>query len=122
VRAGAPENPDDVALDAISIDSYLISSRSSTILIKVKGESMIGKGICDGDIVVVDKQVDARKGDLVVASVDGEFTLKELDYERGRPVLRAWNSEYRDIRPRQELKLVGVVIGQFRKYGRGEPK
>lgn len=77
---------------------------------------MIGAGILDGDAVVVEKQTSAKDGDLVIAIIDNEFTLKRLASELGRPVLRPENKAYPVIRPRRELEIFGVVVGLFRRY------
>jgi len=77
---------------------------------------MIDAGILDGDTVVVEKRDGANVGDIVVAIVDNEFTLKRLDREKGRFVLRPANKAYSVIRPGKDLEIFGVVIGLFRKY------
>ena len=77
---------------------------------------MRNAGILDGDIAVVEHGLAARKGDFVVAMVDNEFTLKELGYEQGKPVLRPHNPAYRTIRPKEDLEIFGVVVAQFRRY------
>lgn len=76
---------------------------------------MIDAGIRDGDIVVVERRSNARDGQLVVASIEGEFTLKRLVHERGRPVLRAENPAFAALRPR-DLQIFGVVVGLIRSY------
>lgn len=116
VRAGSPTIPGDVLLDSLSIDEHLIRSPSRTVLVRVKGDSMIDAGILHGDVVVVEKRTSARDGDLVIAIVDNEFTLKRLANERGRPILRPENKAYPVIRPRAELEIFGVVVGLFRRY------
>jgi len=82
----------------------------------VKGDSMIEAGIQPGDIAVVEKRHDARAGDLVVAIVDGEFTLKTLAREKGDYVLQPANPAYPVIRPKGSLEIFGVVVGVVRKY------
>lgn len=77
---------------------------------------MIDAGILDGDTVVVEKRAAASVGDIVVAIVDNEFTLKRLRREKGRPVLRPANKAYAVIRPKENLEIFGVVTGLFRKY------
>ena len=77
---------------------------------------MIEAGIHSDDIVVVEKRISANVGDIVVAIVDNEFTLKRLDRERGRVWLKPENKSYPAIRPKGELEIFGVVVGQFRKY------
>ncbi len=115
VRAGAPAATLDVPSDAVRIDSRLIRNPSKTVLVKVKGDSMIDAGILDGDTVVVEKRAAAEIGDIVVAIVDNEFTLKRLAREKGRVVLRPENKAYPVIRP-ADLEIFGVVVGQFRSY------
>ena len=116
VRAGAPSPAGDSHYDTLTIDDYLISRPSSTVLITVKGDSMIDAGIMPGDTVVVDKRAAANVGDMVVAIVDNEFTLKTLGREKGKFVLIPANPAYPVIRPQGDLEIFGVVVGQFRKY------
>ena len=115
VRAGLPEHVDDTEADALTIDDYLIEHPSQTVLVRVKGDSMIDAGILDGDLVVVEKQPSAKKGDIVVAIVDGQFTLKRLDVDRGQFILRAENKGYAPIRPEGTLEVFGVMVGLVRK-------
>jgi repressor LexA len=82
----------------------------------VKGDSMEGAGIHGGDVVVVEKRSNAVAGDIVVAIVENEFTLKRLAHERGRPVLKPENKAYPVIRPRGGREIFGVVVGMFRVY------
>jgi len=115
VRAGLPEVADDSEADALTIDDYLIERPSDTVLIRVKGDSMIDAGILEGDLVVVEKRHDARKGEIVVAIVDNQFTLKRLDVDRGEFILRAENKGYAPIRPEGALEIFGVMVGLVRK-------
>ncbi len=115
VRAGLPEAADDADAEALTIDDYLIERPSDTVLIRVKGDSMVEAGILDGDLVVVEKRHDARRGEIVVAIVDNQFTLKRLDVERGEFVLRAENKAYAPIRPQGALEIFGVMVGLVRK-------
>ena len=116
VRAGVPDPAVDVIPGSLEIDAHLVPSPAKTLLVKVKGDSMIDAGILDGDTVVVEKRASANVGDIVVAIVDNEFTLKRLDREKGRFVLRPANKAYSVIRPRKDLEIFGVVTGLFRKY------
>jgi len=117
VQAGQPTlAPDIIAPDTITIDERLIPNPSKTVLIKVKGDSMIDAGIHEGDLVVVEKRVSANVGDIIVAIIDNEFTLKRLHKERGRVVLKPENKAYPVIRPKGDLEIFGVVVGQFRTY------
>jgi len=116
VQAGHPTSAPDTVPDALSIDEHLISNPSKTVLIKVKGDSMIDAGIHAGDTVVVEKRSSANVGDIVVAFMENKFTLKKYDRERGRVVLRPENKAYPAIRPKGEAEIFGVVVGLFRKY------
>ena len=115
VRAGLPEAVEDADAEALTIDDYLIERPSSTVLIRVKGDSMMDAGIFDGDLVVVEKRPSAHKGDIVVAIVDNQFTLKRLDVENGKFILRAENKAYAPIRPEGALEIFGVMVGLVRK-------
>ena len=97
------------------IDDYLIERPSSTVLVRVKGDSMQDAGILDGDLVVVEKRAAAQKGEIVVAIVDNQFTLKRLDVEAGQFVLKPENKAYPTIRPEGALEIFGVMIGLVRK-------
>ena len=116
VRAGMPSPAADTAAETLTIDEHLVANPSRTLLIKVKGDSMIDAGILDGDTVVVEKRTSADIGDIVVAILDNEFTLKRLAREKGRIVLRPENKAYPVIRPKDDLEIFGVVVGQFRSY------
>jgi SOS regulatory protein LexA len=115
VRAGLPDAVEDGEADAVTIDDYLIERPSSTVLVRVKGDSMEDAGILDGDLVVVEKRAAAQKGEIVVAIVDNQFTLKRLDLESGRFVLKPENKAYPIIRPEGALEIFGVMIGLVRK-------
>lgn len=116
VQAGLPTPAADTGANHLTIDEYLVQNPSKTVLIRVKGDSMLNAGIHSDDIVVVEKRKSANVGDIIVAIVDNEFTLKRLDKEKGRFVLRPENKAYPVIRPKGELEIFGVVVGQFRSY------
>lgn len=116
VRAGFPSPAGDMRHDTLTIDEHLVSHPSRTVLVTVKGDSMTGAGILPGDTVVVEKRAAANVGDLVIAIVDNEFTLKTLGREKGKFVLIPANPAYPVIRPRDDLEVFGVIVGQFRKY------
>jgi repressor LexA len=115
VHAGLPSAVDDAQGDALTIDDYLIERPSQTVLVRVKGDSMQDAGILDGDLVVVEKTPSAKRGDIVIAIVDGQFTLKRLDLERGQFVLKPENKAYPIIRPEGALEVFGVMVGLVRK-------
>jgi repressor LexA len=116
VQAGMPVSVTATQGEYFIIDEMLIDTPSETTLIPVKGDSMIEAGIHDGDVAVVEKRNLANVGDIVVAIVDNEFTLKTLDKERGKYILRPANPAYPVIRPQGTLEIFGVLIGLIRKY------
>jgi SOS regulatory protein LexA len=116
VRAGLPSPANDDQHDTLGIDRHLVRRPSQTVLLTVKGDSMIDAGIHDGDVVIVEKNATAGVGDMVVAIVDNEFTLKHLDREKNTWILRPANIAYAVIRPQGQLELFGVVVGMYRKY------
>ena len=114
VRAGLPSPAADAGPETLTIDEHLIPHPSRTVLITVKGDSMIDAGILGGDIVVVEKRISANVGDIVVAIIDNEFTLKRLDKEKGRIVLRPENKAYPVIRDRKSTRLNSSHIQKSR--------
>jgi len=116
VQAGMPVAVTATQGEYFVIDEMLIDTPSETTLIPVKGDSMIEAGIHDGDVAVVEKRNLANVGDIVVAIVDDEFTLKTLDRERGKYILRPANPAYPIIRPQGTLEIFGVLTGLIRKY------
>ncbi len=116
VQAGMPVSVTATQGEYFIIDEMLVDTPSETTLIPVRGDSMIDAGIHDGDIAVVEKRNLANVGDIVVAIVDNEFTLKTLDKERGHFILRPANQAYPVIRPQGTLEIFGVLIGLIRKY------
>jgi SOS-response transcriptional repressor LexA len=115
VQAGLPNPALDDGYDLITIDDYLVRSPSKTTLVRVRGDSMIDAGIFEGDLIVVEQQPNANIGDIVVAIVDNEFTVKYLDRERGQFVLKPANMAYPVIRPKGQLEIFGVMAGLVRK-------
>ena len=118
VQAGMPVSVTATQGEYFVIDEMLIDTPSETTLIPIKGDSMIEAGIHDGDVAVVEKRNLANVGDIVVAIVDNEFTLKTLDRERGKYILRPANQAYPVIRPQGTLEIFGVLVGLIRKYRR----
>lgn len=116
VQAGTPVAVTATHGDYRVIDEMLIDTPSLTTLIPVKGDSMIEAGIHDGDVAVVEKRHLANVGDIVVAIVDNEFTLKTLGKENGAYILLPANQAYPVIRPQGTLEIFGVLIGLIRKY------
>lgn len=111
VPAGFPSPADDYVEDRLDLNQLLIQNKSATFFLRVKGDSMIGAGINDGDIIVVDRSIAPTERAVVVAVVDGELTVKRLAYCNGVAELHAENPKYQPIRFRegQELTIWGVV-------------
>lgn len=116
VQAGMPVSVAASRGEHFVIDEMLIEKPSLTTMIMVKGDSMIDAGILEGDIAVVEKRNLANVGDIVVAIVDNDFTLKTLDREGGNFILRPANPAYPIIRPHDTLEIFGVLVGLIRKY------
>jgi repressor LexA len=116
VEAGFPSPAEEELADTISLDDLLIKNREATFLLKVSGDSMSGAGILPGDMVIVDKGQTPKSGDIVIAEVDGAWTMKYLR-KRGESVtLLPANPKYQPIRPKDELKIAGVVTAVVRQY------
>jgi SOS regulatory protein LexA len=116
VQAGFPSPEEEVLQDLLSMDEYLITKPESSFLLEVSGDSMIGEGILSGDLVVVEKGREPKNGDVVIAEVDGEWTMKYFKRQGKQVVLEAANPKYPVIRPKTELRLGGVVTAVIRKY------
>jgi repressor LexA len=116
VQAGFPSPEEEVLADKLSMDEYLITRPEASFLLQVSGDSMTGAGIMEGDLVIIEKGRHPRTGDIVIAEVDGDWTMKYFEKRDGQVVLVAANPKYPDIRPRTDLRLGGVVTAVIRKY------
>lgn len=116
VEAGFPSAAEEALTDTLSLDELLIQNREATFLLKVSGDSMSGAGILPGDMVLVDKGQAPKSGDIVIAEVDGEWTMKYLRKRGDTVALIPANPNYKPIRPKRELKIAGVVTAVVRKY------
>ncbi len=104
-----------VSLDTRSAN---VSRSRGTFALRVRGDSMIGAHILDGDIVILEESKEVHNGDIVAALIDGETTLKRYVTERGRPYLKAENPDYPNLIPARELKIQGVMVSLVRKQAR----
>lgn len=116
VEAGIPTVADQEKLDTLNIDNYLIKDRASTYLLEVKGDSMIEEGIKEGDLVIVERKSDPKDGDIVIAEVDGGWTMKYFRKKGNSIYLQPANKDYKNIYPEQNLNISAVVKGVIRKY------
>src|SRR5438105_3463753 len=99
----------------VTIDSIGFNPTRNTFALRVSGESMIGKHICDGDIVVLEHGPDPRPGQIVAALIDRKSTLKTFVLKNGKPFLKAENPKYPDLIPSEELMIQGVFRALIRK-------
>ena len=114
VEAGFPSPAEEELVDTLSLDDLLIQNREGTFMLKVSGDSMSGAGILPGDMVLVDKGRAPRSGDIVIAEVDGEWTMKYLRKRGENVTLIPANPKYQPIHPKSELKIAGVVTAVVR--------
>ena len=118
VRAGFPSPAEDFAVTRLDLTQLLITHPQATFLLRVAGASMREAGIDDGDTLVVDRAIKPRHGHIVVAVVDGEFTVKKLHQQAGRVRLKAANPTFPDIEPKdgQTVEVWGVVSSCIKRF------
>lgn len=116
VKAGFPSPADEELVDTVSLDEFLINRPEATFMLKVSGESMIDAGIQPGDIVLLERGKNVREGDIIVACVDGEWTMKYYSKKNGQVSLVPANKKFSPISPRESLEIEGVVVSVIRKY------
>lgn len=116
VQAGWPSPAEEELVDTLSLDDYLIRHPDQTFLIKVSGDSMIDEGIKPGDLVLVERGRQPKHRDIVIAEVDGEWTMKYYEKTAREVLLVAANKKYPPIRPKSELRVGGVIVAVIRKY------
>ncbi len=116
VSAGFPSPADDYIEQGLNLDELLIKHPSATYLVRASGNSMIGAGIFDGDILIIDRALTATTGDIVIASIEGEFTCKYLNIEKQE--LRPANPRFPVIKLHNDIDLLieGVVISSIRMH------
>ncbi len=116
IQAGFPSPSEEELLDTISLDEYLVKRPEATYLLTVSGDSMIEAGICPGDLVLVEKGGVPKTHDIVIAQVDGEWTMKYFGKDSEGVYLDPANPVYRRIRPRSSLVIGGIIRAVIRKY------
>jgi DNA polymerase V len=111
IPAGFPSPATDYAEEPLDLSRYLIRHPVATFFVRVQGDSMQGAGIYDGDLLVVDRSKKAKSGQVVIAVIDGEFTVKRFYQQGGQTWLQAENPQYAPIIlcEGQELEIWGVV-------------
>ena len=116
VPAGAPISTEADVHEHITIDRFLIRDPNNTVLIRVKGDSMVEAGIHEGDLAVVKRTTQVSPGEIIVAIVDDDFTLKTLARDKTGYHLLPANKNYSPIRPKGKLEIYGVMVGLVRRY------
>ncbi|MDC6367667.1 MULTISPECIES: LexA family protein [Flavobacteriaceae] len=111
VSAGFPSPADDFKQKRISLDRTLIQNKEATFYARVSGQSMIGAGLDDGDLLVIDRSLEAEHGKIAVCFLDGEFTVKRLHLEKGKITLMPENEKYKPIQVPKDSDLLiwGIV-------------
>jgi len=116
VEAGFPSAAEEELLDVMDFDEYLVPNKESTYILKVKGDSMIDAGIHPGDMVIVERKATYKPGQIVIAMIDGEYTMKYLRKKNGEHYLEPANAKYKPIYPRESFRIEAVVTAVVRKY------
>lgn len=116
IQAGVPTVEEEVPGETTNLDDLLVQDPRHTFLLKVSGDSMIDAGIHEGDFVLIERGREPKNHDIIVAEVDGEWTLKYYEKEGSRVKLVAANKKYAPIIPKAELKTGGVLVAVIRKY------
>ncbi len=117
IQAGFPTTAEETTSELMSLDDFLIDCKKSTYMLEVSGESMIEAGIFEGDLVLVERHKTPKAGDIVVALVDHEYTLKYLQMEKGKPVLVPANKKFKKMYPNPNtFKVEAVLKAVIRKY------
>ena len=117
IPAGLPEDTaqEEEGCVLMDVETLGIKPTARTFGLKVRGDSMVGKSIVEGDIAIIEHGVQPRPGDVVAALIDGQVTLKTFVLQRGKPYLRAENPRYPNLIPQEELQIQGVMVALVRK-------
>ena len=116
VEAGFPTPGEENLLDVVTLDDFLIDNREASFMLKVKGDSMDGAGIKENDLVIVERTETAKPGEIVIAEIDGAWTMKYLRSSHGVLYLEPANDSYEPIYPKEALRIAAVVKAVLRKY------
>ncbi len=106
ISAGFPSPADDFKEVRISLDNELVTNKEATFYARVSGDSMIGAGLDDGDLLVIDRSLNPENGKIAVCLVDGEFTVKRIKKEKDKLYLIPENKKYKRIEIKEENELI----------------
>jgi len=111
ISAGFPSPADDFKENRISLDRELIKNLEATFYARVDGDSMIGAGLEDGDLLVIDRSLEPENGKIAICLIDGDFTVKRIKKEKGKFYLIPENQKYKRIEIKEENELIiwGIV-------------
>ena len=111
ISAGFPSPADDFKEVRISLDRELVKNKEATFYARVSGDSMVGAGLDDGDLLVIDRSKNPENGKIAICLVDGEFTVKRIKREKNRLYLKPENQKYKPLELREENELIiwGIV-------------
>ena len=111
ISAGFPSPADDFKETRISLDRELVKNKEATFYARVSGDSMIGAGLDDGDLLVIDRSKNPENGKIAICLVDGEFTVKRIKKDENRLYLMPENKKYKPIELKEENELIiwGIV-------------
>ncbi|MEC7831122.1 MAG: translesion error-prone DNA polymerase V autoproteolytic subunit [Pseudomonadota bacterium] len=117
VPAGFPSPADDHMEGKLDLNTYLVKHPTATFFVKASGDSMVGAGIHDGDILVVDRSLEPRKGQVVIAAIDGQLTVKRLKRKGPKIFLAPENKKFRpiELNENNDVKIWGVVTSVIHK-------
>ncbi len=117
VEAGIPTMAEETFTDTMSLDEFILGDKDKTYILEVKGDSMIEAHITEGDLVVVKRQDYAKEGEIVIAEVDGGWTMKYFKKDKsGRFYLLPANKKYAPIYPESDMRIAAVVKAVVRKF------
>jgi SOS regulatory protein LexA len=116
VEAGFPSPADDELFETMNLEGYLIRKPEATYLLRVRGDSMVDAGILPGDLVLVERGAEPHDGEIVIAQIDGEWTLKYFRREGNKVYLQPANGRFQPFYPKEELTIAAVVKAVIRKY------
>lgn len=116
VEAGFPSPAEEELIDVLDFDEFLVPNKESSYILKVKGDSMIDAGIQAGDMVIVERRNTYAAGQIVIAAIDGEYTMKYLRGTPGKYYLEPANTKFKPIYPKEALMIEAVVTAVVRKY------